>query len=89
MTESRSSTDTLTGLSEAEVAIRWKQHGFNELPSSKSRSIFATARVPLYGGPTDTKSVKAALESGENLGISSLSDEKVKSIRNVSRGDRI
>jgi hypothetical protein len=45
--------------------------------------------VPLYGGPTDVKSVKTALESGENLGISSLSDEEVNSSRNVSRGDRI
>ena len=45
--------------------------------------------VQLYAGRTDTKSVKAALESGENLGISSLSDEEVNSSRNVSRGDRI
>ena len=45
--------------------------------------------VQLYGGPTGAKSVKAALESGENLRISSLSDEEVNSSRNVSRGDRI
>jgi P-type Ca2+ transporter type 2C len=43
LTESKSSADTLTGLSEAEVAVRLQQHGFNELPSSKSRSILATA----------------------------------------------
>ena len=44
--------------------------------------------VPLYGAPTDAKSVKAALESGENLGINRLSDEEVNSSRNVSRGDK-
>ncbi len=32
-----------TGLTKTEVAIRLQQHGYNELPSSKSRSIFATA----------------------------------------------
>jgi len=46
------SKDSLTGLSEAEVTNRLKQHGFNELPSSKSRSIFATAwdvvREPMF-----------------------------------------
>ena len=44
--------DTLTGLSEAEVALRLQQHGYNELPSSKGRSIFATAwdvvREPMF-----------------------------------------
>lgn len=52
MMESKSSADTLTGLSEAEVAVRLQQHGYNELPSSKSRSIFATAwevvREPMF-----------------------------------------
>jgi P-type Ca2+ transporter type 2C len=52
MTESNSSADTLTGLSEAEVELRLQQHGFNELPSSKSRSVFATAwevvREPMF-----------------------------------------
>lgn len=52
MTESKSSADTLTGLSEAEVAVRLQQHGYNELPSSKSRGIFATAwevvREPMF-----------------------------------------
>lgn len=42
----------MTGLSEAEVAVRLQQHGYNELPSSKSRSIFATAwevvREPMF-----------------------------------------
>ena len=42
----------LPGLSEAEVAVRLRQHGFNELPSSKSRSILATAwevvREPMF-----------------------------------------
>src|SRR5512141_2289457 len=44
--------DNLTGLSEAEVALRLQQHGYNELPSSKGRSIFATAwevvREPMF-----------------------------------------
>ena len=52
MTENESSTDTLTGLSEAEVAVRLQQHGYNELPSSKGRSVFATAwdvvREPMF-----------------------------------------
>ncbi len=52
MTERQSSENTLTGLSEAEVAVRLQQHGFNELPSSKSRSILATAwevvREPMF-----------------------------------------
>lgn len=47
-----SSNATLTGLSEAEVASRLKQHGYNELPSSKGRNIFATAwdvvREPMF-----------------------------------------
>ena len=42
----------LPGLSEAEVTIRLQQHGYNELPSSKGRSIFATAwdvvREPMF-----------------------------------------
>ena len=44
--------DTLTGLSEAEATLRLQQHGYNELPSSKSRSILATAwdvvREPMF-----------------------------------------
>jgi P-type Ca2+ transporter type 2C len=44
--------DSLTGLSEAEVAGRLKQHGYNELPSTKGRTIFATAwdvvREPMF-----------------------------------------
>jgi Ca2+-transporting ATPase len=47
-----SGNDTLTGLSEAEVASRLKQHGHNELSSSKGRNIFATAwdvvREPMF-----------------------------------------
>jgi Ca2+-transporting ATPase len=35
--------NTLTGLSEAEATLRLQQHGYNELPSSESRSILATA----------------------------------------------
>lgn len=50
--EQPASKDCLTGLSEAEVAARLQQHGYNELPSSKSRSIFATAwevvREPMF-----------------------------------------
>ena len=52
MTEIESRADTLTGLSETDAAVRLKQYGFNELPSSKSRSIFATAwdvvREPMF-----------------------------------------
>lgn len=44
--------DNVNGLSEAEVAVRLQQHGYNELPSSKGRSIFATAwdvvREPMF-----------------------------------------
>jgi len=40
------------GLSEAEATLRLQQHGYNELPSSKRRSIFATAwevvREPMF-----------------------------------------
>ena len=46
------SNDTMTGLSEAEVTLRIRQHGYNELPSSKGRSILATAwdvvREPMF-----------------------------------------
>lgn len=42
----------LTGLSDSDVSLRLRQHGYNELPSSKSRSIFATAwevvREPMF-----------------------------------------
>ena len=52
MTESKSSPDALTGLSETEVALRVQQHGFNELPSTKSRSFLASAwdvvREPMF-----------------------------------------
>ncbi len=52
MIESKSSADTLTGLTDTEAALRLQQYGFNELPSSKSRSIFATAwdvvREPMF-----------------------------------------
>jgi P-type Ca2+ transporter type 2C len=45
-------SDSLPGLSEADVASRLKQHGYNELPSSKRRSFFATAwdvvREPMF-----------------------------------------
>src|SRR5512140_1004543 len=44
--------DDLPGLSEAEAAERLKQEGYNELPSSKQRSIFAIAfevvREPMF-----------------------------------------
>src|SRR5947209_4171351 len=43
---------TLTGLSEAEAIHRLQQYGYNELPSSKGRSIYATAwdvvREPMF-----------------------------------------
>jgi Ca2+-transporting ATPase len=34
----------IIGLSEAEAALRLKAEGYNELPSSKKRSIFAIAK---------------------------------------------
>jgi len=41
-----------SGLSEADVALRLQQHGYNELPSSKGRNILATAwdvvREPMF-----------------------------------------
>ena len=44
--------DDLPGLSEAEAAERLKQEGYNELPSSKQRGIFAIAfdvvREPMF-----------------------------------------
>ena len=44
--------DTLPGLSGDEAAERLKQEGFNELPSSKQRSVFSTAwdvvREPMF-----------------------------------------
>jgi magnesium-transporting ATPase (P-type) len=44
--------DALPGLTEAEATLRLQQHGYNELPSSKGRSIFATAwdvvREPMF-----------------------------------------
>src|SRR5512136_2503748 len=43
---------TLSGLSEVEAAERLKQEGYNELPSSKQRSIFVIAlevvREPMF-----------------------------------------
>ena len=52
MTQSNSGNDTLTGLSDAEASRRLQQNGYNELPSSKGRSILATAwdvvREPMF-----------------------------------------
>lgn len=52
MKEKKSAEETLTGLSEAEAVQRILQHGYNELPSSKGRSILATAwdvvREPMF-----------------------------------------
>src|SRR5664279_5551092 len=52
MMEGNSGNNLLTGLSEAEATLRLQQHGYNELPSSKSRSILATAwdvvREPMF-----------------------------------------
>ena len=52
MVDSNFDNDGLTGLSEAEAASRLQQHGYNELPSSKSRSILATTwdvvREPMF-----------------------------------------
>jgi hypothetical protein len=38
-----SANEAVNGLTEAEVAVRLQQHGYNELPLSKRRSILATA----------------------------------------------
>src|SRR5512146_175436 len=50
--ERKSENVAPSGLSEAEVAGRLQQHGYNELPSSKGRSILATAwdvvREPMF-----------------------------------------
>ena len=50
--ESSSENVEPSGLSETEVGSRLKQHGYNELPSSKGRNIFATAwdvvREPMF-----------------------------------------
>jgi len=47
-----SSNVELTGLTEAEVTHRLRRHGYNELPTSKARGIFATAwdvvREPMF-----------------------------------------
>lgn len=52
MTENEFNGDTATGLSAAEVALRLQQHGYNELPSTQSRSLLATAwevaREPMF-----------------------------------------
>ena len=52
MVDSNVGNDVLTGLSEAEAASRLQQHGYNELPSSRSRSILATTwgvvREPMF-----------------------------------------
>lgn len=52
MTKRIPGNDPQTGLTDSEVASRLQQHGYNELPSSKSRSIFATAwdvvREPMF-----------------------------------------
>ena len=41
-----------SGLTEKEATLRLQQHGYNELPSTKSRSILATAwevvREPMF-----------------------------------------
>ena len=43
---------SISGLSEAEVAVRLREEGYNELPTSKKRSIFAIAyevvREPMF-----------------------------------------
>lgn len=68
---------------------QWKKRIVNKVAGGMITFGNAEPPIPLYAGRTDTRSVRAALEAGENLGISSLSDEEVDSSRNVSRGDRI
>jgi Ca2+-transporting ATPase len=52
MVENGFNSDTPTGLSAAEVTQRLRQHGYNELPSTQSRSLLATAwevaREPMF-----------------------------------------
>ena len=43
---------SITGLSEASVAVRLREEGYNELPSSRQRSVWAIAvevvREPMF-----------------------------------------
>lgn len=52
MSDTIASTDLATGLSESDVASRRKSHGYNELPTTKSKSIWLTAwgvvREPMF-----------------------------------------
>ncbi len=52
MAENVISNDDLSGLSEQDVSQRLQKYGYNELPSSKGRSVFATAwdvvREPMF-----------------------------------------
>jgi Ca2+-transporting ATPase len=52
MTQQTPNSNAQTGLSEDQAKQRIKQHGYNELPSSKSRSFLATAwdvvREPMF-----------------------------------------
>ena len=50
--EQQTNSDSLNGLSDADVTARLQKHGYNELPSTKGRSFFATAlevvREPMF-----------------------------------------
>jgi len=52
MIDTKSSSDPETGLNASEVASRLELHGYNELPTTKSRSIWVTAwgvvREPMF-----------------------------------------
>ena len=47
-----SKTETLSGLTESEVGIRLKTHGYNELHTTQNKSIWVTAwgviREPMF-----------------------------------------
>ena len=52
MSDSNSNTQLMLGLTEAEVGNRLKTHGYNELPQTRTRSIWVTAwgvvREPMF-----------------------------------------
>jgi len=52
MSDAKSNTESMSGLTESELGSRLKTHGYNELPTTQNKSIWATAwgviREPLF-----------------------------------------